>query len=69
MLRITDTKDFFDLLTREEAIMLELKLNVSENGRRWSHIGDELFNYKNGQEKVLTVTSDQYMFLRMLHIV
>ena len=69
MLRITDTKESFDIITKEQARMLELKLNVSENGRRWSHIGDELFSYKDGEDKVITVTTDQYMFLKMLQSV
>ena len=69
MLRITDTKESFDIITKEQARMLELKLNVSENERRWSHIGDELFSYKDGEDKVITVTTDQYMFLKMLQSV
>ena len=70
MLTITDLiNEPLQLATRAEAIMLELKLNVSENGRRWSHIGDELFKYKDGKDTVLTVTTDQYMFLKMLQSV
>ena len=70
MLTITDLiNEPLQLATRAEAIMLELKLNVSENGRRWSHIGDELFSYKDGEDKVITVTTDQYMFLKMLQSV
>ena len=67
MLTISDLiNEPLQLATRAEAIMLELKLNVSENGRRWSHIGDELFKYENADDKVITVTTDQYMFLKML---
>ena len=67
MLTISDLiNEPLQLATRAEAIMLELKLKVSENGRRWSHIGDELFKYENGDDKVITVTTDQYMFLKML---
>jgi len=70
MLTITDLiNEPLQLATRAEAIMLELKLNVSEHGRRWSHIGDDLFKYKDGEDTVLTVTTDQYMFLKMLQSV
>ena len=65
MLRITDTNDSFEI-TIEETRILELKLNISLYGNRWSHIGDELFNYRDCEDKVLTVTTDQYMFLKML---
>ena len=68
MLSITDTNESFEI-TKDEARMLELKLNVSKNGKRWSHIGDALFNYIAGEDTVITVTTDQYMFLRMLYIV
>jgi hypothetical protein len=35
-------------LTPSEAIDLELKLNVSKNGRKWSDIGDMLYVYGLG---------------------
>ena len=69
MLTITDTKDSFQVNTKQSSL-LELQLNVSEYGHRWSHIGDELYNYSSKNtdlvDKTLTVTSDQYMYLRML---
>lgn len=69
MLTITDTKDSFQVNTKQSSL-LEIQLNVSEYGRRWSHIGDELYNYSSKNtdtvDKTLTVTSDQYMYLRML---
>lgn len=76
MLTITDTIDSFEL-TKKESITLEIKLNVSDHGHRWSHIGDALYNYgskgiynaNEDEAQVLTVTADQYMFLRMLYIV
>ena len=67
MLSITDTNESFEL-TKSQARMLELKLNISKNGKRWSHIGDALFNYIADEYTVLTVTTEQYMFLRMLFI-
>jgi hypothetical protein len=70
MLRITDLiNEPLELTKRADAIMLELKLNVSQYGRQWSHIGDELFSYKDGEDKVIKVTTDQYMFLKMLQSV
>ena len=70
MLTITDLiNEPIQLKTRAEAIILELKLNVSEHGRRWSHIGDELFSYNDGEDKVITVKTDQYMYLKMLQTV
>jgi hypothetical protein len=41
MITITDTKDSFQVNTKQSAT-LELQLNVSQYGRRWSHIGDEM---------------------------
>jgi len=63
-------------LTPSEAIDLELKLNVSKNGRKWSDIGDMLYVYGTGNagdkgnavnafEQIL-VSSEQYQYLVLL---
>jgi hypothetical protein len=57
------------LLTPAEAIRLELKLNVTSNGRTWSNIGDALYDF--GTKKVsaaakIVVTDEQYDFLLKL---
>ena len=72
MLTITDTKDSFELTTKQ-SIMLEIQLNVSLYGHRWSHIGDDLYKYgskgDDTEVETLTVTTDQYMYLHMLFTV
>ena len=65
MLTVTDDKRAFEL-NYEESIDLELKLNVSGHGKRWSHIGDVLFDYgtkKKGLYAELLVGPDEYAFL------
>ena len=54
------------LLTTAEAIQLELKLNVTSNGRLWSNIGDALYNFgtkKATAASKIVVTDEQYDFL------
>lgn len=68
MLTVTDDKHSFKL-DYEESIDLELKLNVSGLGKRWSHIGDVLFDYgtkKKGLHAELLVDADEYAFLLRL---
>ena len=51
-------------------IELELKLNITEYGKKWKHIGDHLFNYcynKEKKEEILEVSEDQYNFLKKLN--
>lgn len=55
----------------DQAIDIELKLNVSKFGKTWSHIGDHLFQYgtrTRGPTDTLTVTNEQYEFLVDLHL-
>ena len=65
---ITDGNDSIKV-NREDAIRMELKLNVSQYKHTWIHIGDALFDY--GSKKVgptsLKVTREQYLFLEELY--
>ena len=57
-------------LNREEAIMLELCLNVTKVGREWKNIGDELFNFGTNNSNKLTklfVSEIEFNFLQVLH--
>ena len=71
MLSITDSENSFEVSTKQSS-MLEIQLNVSQHGKRWSAIGDVLFNYgtKDSREaETLTVSTEQYMYLYMLFTV
>ena len=67
MLIITDSTHNRQI-TIEEAINLELKLNVTRYAQIWRYIGDVLFDYANSKSNIkeLTVTSEQYTFLMLL---
>lgn len=68
MLTVTDDKHSFKL-DYEESIDLELKLNVSGLGKRWSPLGDFLFEYgtkKKGLHAELLVEPEEYAFLLRL---
>ena len=70
MLKIVNekTENYFSLY-RNQSIDLELCLNVSKYGILWKDIGDVLYEYGIGneeKERELTVTNDQYDFLKML---
>ena len=66
-LKITDTKDEFTV-DETSAIDLELKLNVTQYGHPWKHIGDILYDYgtRRYKHEVLTVDTHQYEFLKLL---
>jgi hypothetical protein len=66
-LKITDTKNTFNV-NQTAAIDLELKLNVTEYGHSWKHIGDILYDYGTNRvlNEVLTVDTHQYEFLKLL---
>ena len=54
-------------LTREEARELELRLNVTSKGERWSHIGDILYDYSSSNKKgYILLTDKQYEFIGIL---
>ena len=55
--------------TKQQALQMELKLNTSQWGRTWSHIGDKLYDYsidKTDLPPALIVTSAQFKFLSEL---
>ena len=68
MLTVTDSNTSF-ILNEQEAIDLELKLNVTDYGHLWRPIGDALYNYgsrKSNRLINLVVTTEQINFLIML---
>jgi hypothetical protein len=70
MLTITDTCRIF-AVTHEEALRLELKLNKTSMGHKWSYIGDILFDYAsmtNDAKQQLTVTMEQFALLESLQV-
>ena len=70
MLTLTDNIDSITFMKTEDAIDLELKLNVTQYGKKWSSIGDVLFNWGSRTLGAITnyvVTSEQLTYLKMLH--
>ena len=66
---ITSDESQFIQLNKQEAIQLELKLNVTSKGHELKNIGDELFNFGSSQEQKncsFIVTNEQYKFIMML---
>lgn len=56
-------------LNPQEAIALELKLNVSSKGHEWRHIGDSLFDFgskKSSAQNFVSVSKEQMNFLQIL---
>jgi hypothetical protein len=52
----------------QEAIQLELKLNVTKYGHTWKDIGDVLFNFNSSNiSQNLPVTLQQFEFFEMLN--
>ena len=69
MLKIHDFVDSIMIDGRQDAIALELKLNVTQYGHPWKHIGDVLYNYGVGKTDAVTdfvVTGTQLSYLKML---
>jgi len=69
MLKIHDFVDSIIINDGKDAIALELKLNVTQHGHPWKHIGDVLYNYGVGKANAVTdfvVTSEQLSYLQML---
>jgi hypothetical protein len=54
---------------KEEAIRMELNLNKSKHKREWIHLGDALFEFGSNKKdiSVLTVTTEQFLFLEELY--
>lgn len=63
-LTITNTEQSFEVTPRD-SLRLEIRLNVSPNGRVWSHIGDRLYEFGTNStcSETLVVTNSQYEFL------
>jgi len=69
MLKIHDFVDSITIENMQDSITLELKLNVTQYGHPWKHIGDVLYNYGVGKANAVTdfvVTSEQLAYLKML---
>ncbi len=67
MLTITDSITSF-CIPEEEAIDLEMKMNVTRYAKIWGSIGDSLYHFAHGKYKGdrLHVTSQQFEFLELL---
>ena len=63
-----DNTDNYHLLTKSETLNLELKLNVTKYGKKWSNIGDMLFNFQaySNKDMELFVTKEQFLFFNVL---
>jgi hypothetical protein len=63
-----DNKDSFKILTKKEVLSLELKLNVTKYGKKWSNLGDILFNFQGSAttNEELTITQEQFDFFEVL---
>ena len=63
-----DNKDSFKLLTKKEVLSLELKLNVTKYGKKWSKLGDILFNFQGSAttNEELVITQEQFDFFEVL---
>jgi hypothetical protein len=69
MLTITDNIDSIVFENTQDAIDLEVKLNVTQYGKKWSAIGDVLFDWgsrKLGALDNYVVSSEQLAYLKML---
>ena len=58
------------MLKKNEAYTMEIELNKSPYGHKWSEIGDKLYNYATNKKeiKTLTITSIQFGYLIQLLI-
>ena len=67
MINITDSNDSF-IIKKSDAIVLELKLNLSSKKNQWKELGDMLYSLGRNKEPedTLVVTSEQLSFLKML---
>ena len=69
---IKNQKDFIELKGRE-IINLEVKLNITEHGNQWKHIGDHLYKfytlegYEGQPMNILDVTEYQFNYLKDLN--
>ena len=63
-----NNNDSYKLLTKKEVLSLELKLNVTKYGKKWSNLGDILFNFQGSAttNEELTITQEQFDFFEVL---
>jgi hypothetical protein len=63
-----DDNDSYKLLTKKEVLSLELKLNVTKYGKKWSKLGDILFNFQASSttNEELLITQEQFKFFDVL---
>ncbi len=56
------------ILNKEQSLNLELKFNLSENGRKWIHIGDILYNFSVNKinDNKIKITVEQFNYLSNL---
>jgi len=68
ILTITDRIQLIKV-KKEEAIRMELNLNKSQHKREWIYLGDALFEFGSNKKdiSVLTVTTEQFLFLEELY--
>jgi hypothetical protein len=68
VLKITDGEQSIKV-NKKEAIRMELNLNKSKHKREWIHLGDALFDFGSNKKdiSVLTVTNEQFLFLKELY--
>lgn len=62
---LIDTLDNSFSVTRQEALKLELSLNLSKYGKEWKHIGDKLYCFYTGDtnENKILLTPYQFNYL------
>ena len=68
-LTITNNVDKFIIKDRE-ILNMELKLNITEYGKVWSHIGDHLFDFYHQKILIntLIVDDNQFKYLKNLSL-
>ena len=56
------------VISKNESLELELKLNLSEYGKKWSAIGDHLYNFyiKSDYSNIILVNEFQFNYLKSL---
>ena len=68
ILVVTDNEERI-LMDKQEAGIMELKLNVSSKGHLWKHLGDAFFAVKTESPDApsrLVLTKEQMVFLKVL---
>lgn len=66
---IIENTDDNIVLSKQQSIDLELKLNVTYYGKEWKYIGDYLYDYGTGKHSdnfEFIVSLEQFSFLQLL---